>query len=140
MIGLHIKCIADLARTGGDASKIVSPGWNREILTARIPPQISPEFVGFLQRLGSTGNDVMLSTPPEEMSGRFFLFGPGDMASLRRHAPVHLTPPGTSSELLTAVMWRCRTVALDYEPHHRLVPHGFYGNAVFYPMTDTIVG
>ncbi|KAF7099210.1 hypothetical protein CFC21_100873 [Triticum aestivum] len=90
VIGLHIKCIADLARTGGDASKIVSPVWNREILTARIPPQISPEFVGFLQRLGSTGNDVMLSTPPEEMVIRFFIFGPGDIAALRSHHAPHI--------------------------------------------------
>ncbi|XP_037469381.1 acyl transferase 1-like [Triticum dicoccoides] len=172
VIGLHIchniadgygttqflKCIADLARTGGDASKIVSPVWNREILTARIPPQISPEFVGFLQRLGSTGNDVMLSTPPEEMVVRFFIFGPGDIAALRsHHAPAHLSPPATSFELLTAVMWRCRTVALGYEHHqrvglmfsmnvrgggkcHGLVPHGFYGNALFYPVADTTAG
>ncbi|KAF7112017.1 hypothetical protein CFC21_111957 [Triticum aestivum] len=172
VIGLHIchniadgygttqflKCIADLARTGGDASQIVLPVWNREILTARIPPHINPEFVGFLQRLGSKGDDVMLSTPPEEMVVRFFLFGPEDIAALRsHHAPAHLSPPATSFELLTAVMWRCRTVALGYEHHqrvglifsmnvrgggkrHGLVPHGFYGNALFYPVADTTAG
>ncbi|KAM3364272.1 hypothetical protein ACQJBY_014552 [Aegilops geniculata] len=154
-----LKCIADLARTGGDASQIVSPVWNREILTARIPPHINPEFVGFLQRLGSNGDDVMLSTPPEEMVVRFFLFGPEDIAALRsHHAPAHLSPPATSFELLTAVMWRCRTVALGYEHHqqrvdlmlsmnvrggakrHGLVPRGFYGNALFYPVADTTAG
>ncbi|KAM3215633.1 hypothetical protein ACQJBY_067583 [Aegilops geniculata] len=135
VIGLHIchniadgygttqflKCIADLAHTRGDASQIVSPIWNREILTARIPPHINPEFVGFLQRLGSNGDDVMLSTPPEEMVVRFFLFGPEDIAALRsHHTPAHLSPPATSFELLTAVMWRCRTVALGYEHHQRV--------------------
>ncbi|XP_048560402.1 spermidine hydroxycinnamoyltransferase 2-like [Triticum urartu] len=170
VIGLHIchniadgygstqflKCIADLARSGGDTSQIVSPVWNRELLTARIPPHINLAYEEFLQRLGSTTDDIMLSTPPEEMVGRFFLFGPRDMASLRRHAPVHLTPPITSFELLTAVMWRCRTVALSYELHqrvrlmfslnargrwkrHALVPHGFYGNVLFYPAVDTTV-
>ncbi|XBI14876.1 hypothetical protein VPH35_057393 [Triticum aestivum] len=168
VIGLHIcqniadgysstqflKCIVDLACTRGDASQIVSPVWNRDLLTTHIPSHINPAYEEFLQRLGTTADDIMLSTPLEEMVGRFFLFGPGDMASLRRHAPAHLTPPVTSFELLTTVMWRCRTVALGYKLHqrvrlmfslnasgrwkrHALVPRGFYGNALFYPAVHT---
>ncbi|VAI11575.1 unnamed protein product [Triticum turgidum subsp. durum] len=96
VIGLHIchsiadgygsiqflKCIVDLARTSGDTSQIVLPVWNRELLTARIPPHINPVFEEFLQRLGSTGDDIMLSTPPEEMVGRFFVFSPRDIMVL----------------------------------------------------------
>ena len=94
----------------------------------------------------------MLSTPPEGMLPQYFLFSPRDVAALRNHAPAH----ATTFELLTAVMWRCRTKALGYELHHRvrlmvsvnargkwkrhtLIPLGYYGNALFYPVVDATV-
>lgn len=166
VIGLHIchniadgfgstqflKAIADL----GKGAQMVLPVWERELLTTRTPPRINPAYESFLDRLGSTIDDVMLSTPPEEMVGQYFLFSPKDIAALRNHAPVHLAQSITSFELLTAVMWRCRTVALGYELHqrvrlmfslnargrwkrHALIPQGFYGNALFYPAIDATV-
>jgi len=127
-----VNAIAQLAR----GAEIILPVWKRELLTERVPPRINPVFESFLET--PSGDDVMLSTPREGMVGKYFYFDPRDIAALRNHAPA-----ASTFELLTAVMWRCRTKALGYDLHHRarllvsvngrgrlkrgqpLIPHGY---------------
>uniref|UniRef100_J3KTX4 Uncharacterized protein n=1 Tax=Oryza brachyantha TaxID=4533 RepID=J3KTX4_ORYBR len=160
-----IKTIAGFA--GGEPVPSTMPVWGRDhqLFTARTPPSVAhvyPAYKPILDGLDRTGDDVMLTTPPESMVMRYFRFGPEEISLLRGLIPPHLVRSTTSFELLTAVMWRCRTVALGYEPHHRVrltftlnlrgrlssrdgaggaaVRRGYYGNAHFSPMAVATVG
>jgi hypothetical protein len=99
----------------------------------------------------------MLSTPLDEMVVDYFVFGPREVKALESHVRGYrATNPATSFELLTAVMWRCRTVALEYKSsqpvrlmitmnargrwnRHTPIPLGYYGNAHFSPIAELTV-
>jgi hypothetical protein len=153
-----IKSIADFAC--GELIPTTLPVWKRDIFAARMPPSIThvyPACKPFLHGLDNTGDDVMLSTPPESMEVQYLFFGPKEIDTLRRHVPEHLSKSTTTFELLTAVMWRCRTLALGYGSSLKVrvmftlntrgrsvngessVPHGYYGNAHFSPMIEVTV-
>uniref|UniRef100_A0ACD5TTY9 Uncharacterized protein n=1 Tax=Avena sativa TaxID=4498 RepID=A0ACD5TTY9_AVESA len=153
-----INSIADFAR--GELVPTTLPMWKRDIFKARMPPSIAhvyPAYRPFIYGLECTGDDVMLSTPPESMEVQYLFFGPKEIEILRSHVPEHLSKSTTTFELLTAVMWRCRTLALGYEPSEKvrvmftlntrgrsvycenIVPRGYYGNAHFSPMVEITV-
>ncbi|KAM0846487.1 hypothetical protein ACQ4PT_055641 [Festuca glaucescens] len=153
-----IKSIADFAC--GELIPTTLPVWKRDIFIARMPPSISHVYLAykpFLRGLDCTDDDVMLSTPPESMEVQYLFFGPKEMEILRSHVPEHLSKTTTTFELLTAVMWRCRTIALGYEASQKVrlmftlntrgrsikgesaVPRGYYGNAHFSPLVEVIV-
>lgn len=160
MIQLMIA-IAELA-CGAEAPSIL-PVWKREILSMRHSPRThithpNPSYEPLLNSLdcASESDDVMLSTPLDEMVVDYFLFGPREMKALESHVPGYLAHSVTSFELLTAVMWRCRTIALGYKSsqlvllmitmnacgrwnHHTLIPRGYYGNAHFSPIAELTV-
>uniref|UniRef100_A0A0E0LJS9 Uncharacterized protein n=1 Tax=Oryza punctata TaxID=4537 RepID=A0A0E0LJS9_ORYPU len=156
-----IKTIAGFA--GGEPIPSTMPVWGREsFFTARTPPSFTHVYPAYKPILddfddSSTGaDDVMLTTPPETMVMKYFSFGPKEISVLRSLIPAHLIKSTTAFELLTAVMWRCRTLALGYEPDQRVrlmftlnlrgrwnrdaaVPRGYYGNAHFSPMVTATV-
>ena len=147
--------------TVGEASPSLLPVWKRELLsTAHINPSPTtypnPAYQPLLNSLDFTSDDLMLSTPPHRMIAEYFVFGPREVATLRSHLPGHLADSATSFELLTAAMWRCRTIALGYESgqrvrlmitmnargrwnRHTLIPWGYYGNAHFSPIAELTV-
>ncbi|KAF7062210.1 hypothetical protein CFC21_068837 [Triticum aestivum] len=172
VIGLHMcHCIADgfgilqfiktIADFGcGELIPTTLPVWKRDIFTARMPPSIAhvyPAYKPFLHGLECTGDDVMLSTPPKCMEVQYLFFGPNEIDILRSHVPEHLSKSTTTFELITVVMWRCRTLALGYESTQKVrvmftlntrgrsingesaVPRGYYGNAHFSPMVEVTV-
>ncbi|XP_010058390.2 alcohol acyltransferase 16 [Eucalyptus grandis] len=69
-----------------------------------------------------------------------FFFGPREVASIKKRLPQHLLPKCSTFELVTACLWKCRTIALEVEPDDvvRLscvinarglnVPRGYYGS------------
>lgn len=152
-----IKAIADLAR--GEAAPTILPVWKRELLTASSLPPVThlyPVYESVLNGLGCTTDDPMLSTPPESMVVQYFLFGPREISTLRSHIPGYLAQSTTIFELLTAVMWRCRTTALGYDASQRVrlmitmnargrwnshtpIPRGYYGNAHLSPIAEATV-
>ncbi|RCV43431.1 hypothetical protein SETIT_9G293800v2 [Setaria italica] len=159
MIQLMIA-IAEMA-CGAEAPSIL-PVWNREILSTAHSPTPSthpnPSYEPLLNSLdyASESDDVMLSTPLDEMVVDYFVFGPREMKTLESHVRGYLAHPATSFELLTAVMWRCRTIALGYKSsqpvrlmitmnargrwnRHTLIPLGYYGNAHFSPIAELTV-
>ncbi|TVU50657.1 hypothetical protein EJB05_02036, partial [Eragrostis curvula] len=157
MIQLMIT-IAELA-CGATVPSIL-PVWKRELLcTPHSPFPITypePLYEPLLNSLDSPSEDIMLSTPPEHMVSECFLFGPRDVATLRSYIPEHIATSTTSFELLTGVMWRCRTIALGYQPSQRVrlmitmnargrwnrhipIPWGYYGNAHFSPIAEVTV-
>ena len=147
--------------TVGEASPSLLPVWKRELLsTAHISPSPTtypnPAYQPLLNSLDFTSDDLMLSTPPHRMIAEYFVFGHREVATLRSHLPGYLADSATSFELLTAAMWRCRTIALGYESsqrvrlmitmnargrwnRHTLIPWGYYGNAHFSPIAELTV-
>ncbi|KAE8766223.1 10-deacetylbaccatin III 10-O-acetyltransferase [Hordeum vulgare] len=155
-----IKAVADIAR--GEAAPTILPVWERELLTARslLPPitRLYPAHEPPASGSGSAARDMMLSVPPQSMVAKYFLFGPREVSALRDRIPAgHPARSATIFELVTAVMWRCRTVALGYEPgqrvrlmttmnargrwnNHTPIPWGYYGNAHVSPIAEAVVG
>ncbi|VAI53638.1 unnamed protein product [Triticum turgidum subsp. durum] len=144
-----IGAIANLAR--GEARPTVLPVWSREnMFKPRTPPRVRRDiFPGCI----SAGVSTADTTPPADIVTRIFRFGPKEIATLRSYVPAHLARSCTRFELLTAFMWRCRTVALDYEPgpngppvrlvfrmntrgKYPPIPIGYYGNTVLRPMVE----
>uniref|UniRef100_A0ACD5TSV7 Uncharacterized protein n=1 Tax=Avena sativa TaxID=4498 RepID=A0ACD5TSV7_AVESA len=148
-----IRAIADIAR--GEARPTILPVWDREhIFKARTPPRIRNDiFPGHASGIILTPDSDM----PPDMVSQLFCFGPKEIATLRSHVPVHLAESCTTFELLAALMWRCRTIALGYhQPGGGLapvrlvfrinargkyppIPLGYYGNAVLRPMVEASV-
>jgi hypothetical protein len=92
----------------------------------------------------------------EGMVARSFLFGPRDIAALRRRIPTRLAQSATVFDLITAAVWRCRTVALERTSDEKVcvllvtnargrwkrnpsLPPGFYGNALFNMVAEATV-
>ncbi|KAG8095363.1 hypothetical protein GUJ93_ZPchr0012g19890 [Zizania palustris] len=158
-----IMAIAELAR--GEAAPTILPVWRRDILTARRvgagPVTHEPSSARSANepvlnsRNDASANvaDAMVTTPPDRMVVEYFLFGPRDVSTLRGKLPAHLAASTTAFELLTAIMWRCRTAALGYGPDQRVrlmitmnargrwnahtpLPLGYYGNAHVSPVAE----
>lgn len=82
-----------------------------------------------------------------------YLTGPTEIAALRRFIPQHLK--SSTFEILTACLWRCRTIALQPDPEEIVrimcivnarslfnpsLPSGFYGNAFAFPIALSTAG
>ncbi|KAL6851440.1 hypothetical protein ACP4OV_020373 [Aristida adscensionis] len=151
-----IKAICDLAR--GEPAPTVIPLWGRELLTSHSPSHFTQKHLGYEPLHGATAaNDVMQTTPPEDMVGRYFFFGPAEISTLRSRLPEQLCKTSTIFEMLAAVTWKCRTAALRYAADHRVrimftsnsrgrwkrdppIPEGFYGCALVFPVAETTAG
>lgn len=97
-----LKCVTDLAR--GDEHPAVLPVWDRELLTARNPPDLTS--LPFVQE--SHESSPVQPMTMDKMVGCYFLFGPREIAALRSQ----VTEPATNFELITAAMWMCRAEAI----------------------------
>ncbi|KAI3884911.1 hypothetical protein MKW92_015902 [Papaver armeniacum] len=142
--GIHqfMKALVEIAR--GEISPSILPVWERHLLNARDPPQVM-----FAHREYDAIPDHKEKLPSlDDMVQYSFFFGPKDLAALRNYIPPHLQVC-TNFELLTAWLWRCRTIAVGYDPKEEVrvvmavntrgkfqspLPTGFYGNAVVYPV------
>ncbi|KAL0320535.1 UNVERIFIED_CONTAM: Benzyl alcohol O-benzoyltransferase [Sesamum radiatum] len=82
--------------------------------------------------------------PSDDMVYRSFFFGAAEISDLRQRLPPHLRHCSTF-ELLTACLWRCRTIAISPDPHKEVrilcavnsrkrfnppLPTGYYGNVL----------
>uniref|UniRef100_A0A0E0MLH8 Uncharacterized protein n=1 Tax=Oryza punctata TaxID=4537 RepID=A0A0E0MLH8_ORYPU len=150
-----LKDIFDLAR--GKAKPGTLPVWERELLMARSPPQVTEirqKYEALFNEVSrSIFDDIMLATPIENMVCEYFTFSPSDVAALRCLVPLHPVKTVTSFELLTAIMWRSRTVVLAYQPSQHvplmitmtarrrwsILSDGFYGNALLCPIVETTI-
>uniref|UniRef100_A0A8I6YJD4 Uncharacterized protein n=1 Tax=Hordeum vulgare subsp. vulgare TaxID=112509 RepID=A0A8I6YJD4_HORVV len=92
------------------------------------------------------------------MVHKYLIFSPREITHLPGYInPSLLTKSITAFELITAVMWRCRTIALDYKVNTKVrliftinargrwksalpIPHGYYRNALVYTIVETTVG
>lgn len=145
-----LGAVAELAR--GAAAPSVRPVWGRELLEARDPPR-----PGFAHREYDVVPDTKGTIIPlDDMVHRSFFFGRREVAAIRAHLPPHLRSRASTFDLLTGLLWKCRTVALapDADEVMRMIcivnarggksgvaiPEGYYGNAFAFPVAVATAG
>ncbi|KAL5538959.1 hypothetical protein UlMin_042998 [Ulmus minor] len=140
-----LKTLAEMAQSQKLVPSI-TPVWQRELLNARNPPRITCTHREYQNK---TTQQVTL-LDPNNLVQKPFIFGPNELNAIRKHLP----PQQTCSqfELLTACLWKCRTLSLQPNPEDVLVsspinvrgkhfnlglPLGYHGNAFAYPAAVT---
>ncbi|KAG6514938.1 benzyl alcohol O-benzoyltransferase-like [Zingiber officinale] len=140
-----MNAVAELAR--GAAAPSLSPVWSREVLEARRPPRVTCVHREYEDVPGTI-------LPFDDMVHRSFFFGKAELAALRRRVPEHLRNSSTF-EILTAFLWKCRTLAIGANPEEEVriicvvnargksglgLPAGYYGNAFALPAAVSTAG
>ncbi|KAM1980054.1 hypothetical protein FF1_037376 [Malus domestica] len=143
---LFLTAIAEMAR-GAHAPSIL-PVWERELLFARDPPRITCAHHEYEDVIDHS-DGLYASSNQSNMVQRSFYFGAKEMRVLRKQIPPHLISTCSTFDLITACLWKCRTLALKINPnqavrfscvvnargkHHNVrLPLGYYGNAFAFP-------
>ncbi|GKV07461.1 hypothetical protein SLEP1_g19238 [Rubroshorea leprosula] len=137
--------VAEMAR--GCLAPSIPPVWERHHLNARYPPRVTCTHHEYDEVADTKGTII----PLDDMAHRSFFFGPAEIAAIRRFVPLHLRGCSTF-EVLTACLWRCRTIALQPDPNEEMriicivnarskfnppLPVGFYGNGFAFPVALT---
>ncbi|KAF3334937.1 benzyl alcohol O-benzoyltransferase [Carex littledalei] len=94
--------------------------------------------------------------PFDDMVHRSFFFGPRQIATLRNSIPPHLRNKASNFDILTACLWKCRTIAVSPDPSEEMhmifvvnvrapkrglnLPKGYYGNAIAYVVAVSNAG
>ncbi|KAF7833426.1 benzyl alcohol O-benzoyltransferase-like [Senna tora] len=148
-----LKALAKIARGASEPS--IQPVWLRKLLNARDPPRVTCTHYEYQQVAVPPHDDI---EETQDMVQRSFFFGPTQIAAIRQSLPHHLRDGCTKFELLTAFLWRCRTIALQLEPIDAVrlmcvinargkktlggleIPEGYYGNAIVFPAVVTTAG
>ncbi|KNA04425.1 hypothetical protein SOVF_199910 [Spinacia oleracea] len=129
----------------------ILPVWDRERLTARENPKVSfphPEYDQHEDSHHDSNGEVV------DLVQKSFLFGPTEFAALRRHVPSHIKQFSTF-DILSASLWRCRTIALGLDPDQEVrllfavnarnkfnppLEKGYYGNGCAFPAVCAKAG
>ncbi|XP_004517186.3 benzyl alcohol O-benzoyltransferase-like [Cicer arietinum] len=145
-----MNALGEISRGMNEPS--IPPVWYRELLNARDPPRVTCTHREYEQIPDTKGTII----PLDDMDHRSFFFGPTEVAAIRALLPPHQQQHRPSNfEILTACLWRCRTIALqpDTEEEVRIIcvvnarakfnpplPNGYYGNAIALPVAVTTAG
>ncbi|XP_074583048.1 benzyl alcohol O-benzoyltransferase-like [Curcuma longa] len=140
-----MNAVAELAR--GAAAPSMAPVWAREILEERQPPKVTCLHREYEDVAGTI-------VPFDDMVHHSFFFGEAEVAALRRCVPPHLRNSSTF-EILTACLWKCRTVAIGAAADEEVrmicivnargkagldLPAGYYGNAFAFSVAVSTAG
>ncbi|XP_037492563.1 benzyl alcohol O-benzoyltransferase isoform X2 [Jatropha curcas] len=132
-----LSAIAEMAR--GRQSPSIFPVWERHVLDARNPPRVTCIH----REYDHIENGQGIPFPLDDIVHRAIFIGPSALSTLRsRYIPPHLSRC-TDVEILTACLWKCRTIALQPDAGQEmrmillnnarkfnppLLPEGYYGN------------
>ncbi|PWA35222.1 benzyl alcohol O-benzoyltransferase [Artemisia annua] len=128
----------------GASAPSILPVWQRELLFARDPPCATFTHHEYeeVQDMKEKVHTV------DEMMEKSFFFGPNELSALRRFVPDNLKSCSTF-DVVTACIWRCRTIALQPNPEDNMrlmffvdartklnppIPIGYYGNCSVIPF------
>lgn len=143
-----LSAVGELAR-GADAPSVL-PVWDRHLLHARNPPRVTCTHPEYLDVPIPRGTPIQ----QQEMVHRSFFFGAAEFSLLRKNLPPHLRA-SSRFELLTASVWRCRTIAISPEPDEEVkilcvvnsrrkfsppLPEGYYGNTFAFSAATAAAG
>lgn len=147
-----LNAVGEMAK--GALSPSIPPVWERELFDARDPPQITCTHHEYEDVILDSQGSFNETLDQQNLVERSFYFGPKEIKAIRKHLPTHLS---TSSrfELITACLWKCRTLSLRMNPketvrisctvnargkHNNLcIPSGYYGNAFAFPAVVSTV-
>lgn len=145
---LFMMAVAEMAR--GAHAPSIPPVWQRHLLNARDPTHVTYQHREY-QEVADTKGTII---PLDDMVHRSFFFGPTEMSAIRRLLPPHQSRC-SSFEVLTALLWRYRTLALqpDSDEEVRMLsivnarskfnpplPAGYYGNTFAFSAAVTTAG
>ncbi|GFP82382.1 benzyl alcohol o-benzoyltransferase [Phtheirospermum japonicum] len=140
--------VGELAR--GATTPSIPPVWERHLLNARDPPRVSCTHHEY-DDVPDTNGDLV---PLDSMVHRSFFFGAAEISALRRRLPNQQRGCSTF-EILTACLWRCRTIAISPDPNEEVrilcivnsrkrfdppLPEGYYGNVFAFPVAIAAAG
>ncbi|KAK2991169.1 hypothetical protein RJ640_015474 [Escallonia rubra] len=140
-----LTAVGEMAR--GALVPSIPPVWQRELLLARDPPMVTCTHHEYDDVPDTKGTLMAL----EDMAHRSFFFGSAEITALRKFVPRHLRKC-TTFEVLTACLWRCRTIAILPDPEEEVriicvtnarakfnppLSVGYYGNAIAFPVALT---
>ncbi|KAM7489477.1 hypothetical protein LguiB_026961 [Lonicera macranthoides] len=143
-----MMAIGEIAR--GAHTLSVQPVWQRELLNARDPPRVTCTHHEYDEVANTKDTIASLLV---DVDHRSFTFGPTELLALRKLVPKHLSKCSTF-DILTACLWRCRTIALQLDPDEEVrflgivnargrldmsLPAGYYGNAFVFPAAVSTV-
>ena len=144
-----MNAVGEIAQ--GATAPSILPVWQRELLNARDPPRVTCTHYEFDEVADTNGG---LSNASNGMTCCSIFFGSTQISTIRKFIPHHLQKC-SRSEILTACMWRCQTIALQLNPEDdvRLIyivnvrdrfcpplPAGYYGNAIVASAILTTAG
>lgn len=144
-----MSALGEIAR--GRQEPSIPPVWRRELLNARDPPRVTCTHREY-EHVPDTKGTII---PLDHMAHRSFFFGPSEVSAIRRLIPRADQCSSSNFEVLTACLWRCRTIALqpDKDEEVRILcivnarakfdpplPSGYYGNAFAFPAAVTTAG
>eukprot|EP00257_Ricinus_communis_P007498 XP_002524021.2 LOW QUALITY PROTEIN: benzyl alcohol O-benzoyltransferase-like [Ricinus communis] len=136
-----MSAVGEMAR--GAHAPSVLPVWERQVLNARNPPRVTCDHREYDEVADTKGTII----PLDDMAHQIF-FGPTEISALRSLVPHHLRQSSTF-EILTACLWKCRTMALRPDPKEEMriicivnarnkfnppLPKGYYGNGFVFPV------
>lgn len=143
-----LNTVTEMAQ--GAQAPSIPPVWQRELLVARIPPRITCTHHEYPQEIA--GESKMDLT---NLVQRSFFFGPNQVRTIRSLLSPHFRS-SSRFELLTACLWKYRTLALKIDPqevvrvslfvtartkqHGLSLPLGYYGNAFACPAAVSKAG
>ncbi|KAI3696804.1 hypothetical protein L6452_29364 [Arctium lappa] len=137
-----MRALAEMAR--GSPMPSIPHVWQREMLLARNSPRVTRTHHEYDEVAKTKGTTIS----SHDMIYRSFFFGPTELSILRNYIPTHLQSFSTY-ELLSACLWRCRTIALQSDPEEQMrfilsinarakfkphLPKGYYGNCIAFPI------
>ncbi|EYU41386.1 hypothetical protein ABFS82_11G104900 [Erythranthe guttata] len=143
-----MSAVGEIAR--GAKSPLTPPVWERHLLNARAPPRVTCTHREYDDVPDTKGTII----PLDDMVHRSFFFGAAEISALRGRLSPHLRRCSTF-ELLTACLWRCRTIAISPDPNEEVrmlcivnsrsrfnppLPKGYYGNAFAFPVAVAAAG
>ncbi|TXG75512.1 hypothetical protein E1A91_D13G190800v1 [Gossypium mustelinum] len=151
-IGLAQFLFAIGEKARGVATHSISPVWERHLLDARHPAGITFTHREYDEVEGPVTTPITILSFENPIQ-RSFSFGFAEVSILRSLLPPHLRRC-TTFELITACLWRCRTLAINLDPDEEVrmicavnarskfnpsFPSGYYGNVFVIPAAITTV-
>ncbi|XP_076950085.1 benzyl alcohol O-benzoyltransferase-like [Bidens hawaiensis] len=136
-----LTALSEIAK--GESTPSTLPIWQREFFFARDPPRVTCTHHEYDEVAATNSTNITV----DDIQQRSFFFGPTQLSAIRRLVPARLKHC-TTFEVLTACLWRCRTIALQPNPEDEMrvmtivnarlkykswIPVGYYGNAFGYP-------
>ncbi|KAJ9179808.1 hypothetical protein P3X46_008128 [Hevea brasiliensis] len=113
-----LSAVAEMAR--GEQAPSIRPVWQRHVLNARNPPRVTCMHREYdeVKDNNSTSN-ARVPFPLHDIVDKSFFIRSTQLSALRRFAPPHLHGCSTF-QILTAYLWKCRTIALQPDPKQEM--------------------